>query len=84
MVLDDARNKIATHYNFTLDELWPRGSELGPLMRQIRSRLTAEDSELLSNDALTLYDMQLGLNPLSRSAKYVQRPLYIRSHPSDR
>jgi len=54
MVLDDARNKIATHYDFTLDELRPRGSELGPLMRQIRSRLTAEDSELLSNDALTL------------------------------
>jgi hypothetical protein len=54
MVLDDARNKIATHYDFTLDELRPRGSEIGPLMRQIRSRLTAEDSELLSNDALTL------------------------------
>ncbi|KAF5386088.1 hypothetical protein D9615_002185 [Tricholomella constricta] len=61
MVLDDARNNIATNYGFALDELRPRSSDLGPLMQQIRSRLTAEDSKLLSFEALRLiFDNTIG------------------------
>ncbi|KIM79917.1 hypothetical protein PILCRDRAFT_823094 [Piloderma croceum F 1598] len=54
IVLDDARNKIAHDYSFTFDELRPRHSDIGPLVQRIRSKLNAEDSSLLSNDALTM------------------------------
>ena len=54
MVLDDTRNKIAHDYSFTFDELRPRRSDVGPLVQRIRSKLNAEDSSLLSNDALTM------------------------------
>jgi hypothetical protein len=33
MVLDDTCNKIAEDYNFTLDELQPRSSDLGTFMQ---------------------------------------------------
>jgi hypothetical protein len=54
MVLDDAHNKIAEDYNFTLDELRPRSSDLGPFTQRILSRLSVEHSKLLSIEALTL------------------------------
>jgi hypothetical protein len=54
MVLDDARNKLANDYSFTLDELRPRGSDVGPLVQHIQSKLNAEHARLLSRDALTM------------------------------
>ena len=51
MVLDDARNKLASDYSFTLDELRPRRSDVGPL---VQSRLNTEHTKLLSYDALTM------------------------------
>jgi len=33
MVLDDARNKLANDYSFTLDELRPRRSDVSLLLR---------------------------------------------------
>jgi hypothetical protein len=54
MVLDDARNKLASDYKFSVDELRPRGSDVGPLVHLIQSRLNLEHAKLLSNDALTL------------------------------
>jgi len=53
MVLDDARDKLATDYNFSQDELRPRYSDISPLVTQIRSRLNAEDMKL-SDEALTM------------------------------
>ena len=54
MVLDDARNKLANNYCFTLDELRPRHSDIGPLVQHIQSKLNAEHVKLLSYDALTI------------------------------
>jgi hypothetical protein len=54
MVLDDARYKLANDYSFTLDELRPRRSDVGPLVRHIQSKLTAEHAKMLSYDALTM------------------------------
>jgi hypothetical protein len=54
MVLDDAHNKTAEDYNFTLNELQPRSSDLGPFTQRIHSRLSVEHSKLLSSEALTL------------------------------
>jgi hypothetical protein len=54
MVLDDARNKLANDYSFTLDELWPRRSDVGPLVKHIQSKLNPEHATLLSYDALTM------------------------------
>jgi uncharacterized phage infection (PIP) family protein YhgE len=54
MVLDDARNKLANDYSFTLDELRPRGSDVGSLVQHIQSKLNAEHARLLSRDALTM------------------------------
>jgi hypothetical protein len=54
MVLDDARNKLASDYSFTLDELRPRRSDVGPLVQHIQSRLNTEHAMLLSYDALTM------------------------------
>jgi len=54
MVLDDARNKLANDYQFSLDELRPRPSDVGPLVRLIQSRLNTEHAKLLSYDALTM------------------------------
>ena len=54
MVLDDARYKLANDYSFTLDEIRPRRSDVGPLVQHIQSRLNAADVKLLSNDALTM------------------------------
>src|SRR6266436_2647690 len=54
MVLDDARNKLANDYSFTLDELRPRRSDVAPLVRHIQSKLNAEHAKLLSYDALTM------------------------------
>jgi hypothetical protein len=54
MVLDDARNKLASDYKFSVDELRSRGSDVGPLVHLIRSKLNPEHAKLLSNDALTM------------------------------
>jgi len=54
MVLDDARNKLANEYSFTLDELRPRRSDVGSLIRRIQSKLKAEHAKLLSYDALAM------------------------------
>ena len=54
MVLDDARIKLANDYNFSLDEICPRSSDLGPLVHQVQSRLNPEHKKLLSKDALTM------------------------------
>src|SRR5882762_8299288 len=54
MVLDDARNKLANDYGFTLDEIRPRHSDVGPLVQHIQSKLNAEHAKLLSYDALTM------------------------------
>jgi len=54
MVLDDARNKLANEYSFTLDELRPRRFDVGPLVRRIQSMLKAEHAKLLSYDALAM------------------------------
>jgi hypothetical protein len=54
MVLDDARNKLANDYNFSLDELRPRRSDVGPLVQHIQSRLNTEHTKLLSYDALAM------------------------------
>jgi hypothetical protein len=54
IVLDDARNKLANEYNFTLDELRPRRLDVGLLVQLIQSRLNREHSNLLSCDALTM------------------------------
>ena len=54
MVLDDARVKLAKDYNFSLDEIRPRCSDVGPLVQQVHSRLNADHKKLLSYDALTM------------------------------
>jgi hypothetical protein len=54
MVLDDARNKLASDYKFSVDELRPRGSDVGRLVHLIQSKLNPEHAKLLSNDALTM------------------------------
>jgi hypothetical protein len=54
MVLDDARYKLANDYSFTLDEIRPRRSDVGPLVQHIQSKLNAEHTKLLSYDALTM------------------------------
>jgi hypothetical protein len=54
MVLDDARNKIAADYDFSMDELRPRSDAIPSLIGRIRSKLNEEHSELLSNDALAV------------------------------
>jgi hypothetical protein len=54
MVLDDARNKLADEYSFSLDELRPRRSDVAPLVQHIQSKLNPEDAKLLSYDALTM------------------------------
>jgi hypothetical protein len=53
MVLDDARNKLANDYSFTLNDLRPRRSDVDPLVQHIQSKLNAEHAKLLSNDTLT-------------------------------
>jgi len=54
IVLDDARNKLADDYSFTLDELRPRRADVGLLVQHIQTRLNSEHSNLLSYDALTM------------------------------
>jgi hypothetical protein len=54
MVLDDARNKLADDYSFTLEELRPRRSDLGTLIKLIQSKLNPEHAKLLSNEALIM------------------------------
>jgi hypothetical protein len=54
MVLDDARNKHANDYSFTLNELQPQHSDIGPLVQYIQSRLNTEHAKLLSYDTLTM------------------------------
>jgi len=61
MVLDDARTKIAKVYSLTLDGLWSQHTDIKMLVRQIRSKLSAEHSILLDDDALRMiYDSSDG------------------------
>ena len=79
MVLDDARTKLAKDYNFSLDEIRPRYSDVGPLVRQVQSRLNAEDTKLLSYDALTMIfdssddSMRDGGNKAAHEASFTDR-----------
>jgi len=52
MFLDDARNKLANDYSFTLDEVRPRSSDVGPCVQHIQSKLNTEHAKLLSYEAL--------------------------------
>ena len=54
MVLDDARNKVATEYHFTVEELRPRPSEIRGLVNRIRSKLSTPHAQLLTENALTM------------------------------
>ena len=54
VVLDDARAKIADVCKFSPDEIRPRNYDVDPLVRQVQSRLNAEDKKLLSYAALTM------------------------------
>ena len=54
MVLDDARNKLANDYSFSVDELRPRRSDVSSLVQYIQSRLNTEHTKLLSYDALVM------------------------------